>query len=78
MLYKNNGHSTYCNSAYGPTFGAGHDFHIGDNCNLNSSSYSNLGNIYTLDGSIEAKSFLDGAYNFQVSEIEVFQKTLMI
>ena len=78
MLYKNDSKSTFCNGAYGPTFGGGADFHIADNCNSNSSSCSDLGRSYTLDGytygSTEAQSFLAGANNFTVSEIEVFQR----
>ena len=77
MLYKNDGYSTYCESNCGPTFGGGNDFYIGDNCNANGSSFSSLLS-YTLDGytygSYESQSFLAGAYNFQVSEIEVFQR----
>jgi len=65
----------YCNSSYGPTFGGGHDLHIADKSNTNTSSYSNLGCSYTHPyGSNEAKSFLAGSYNFQVTEIEVYAK----
>jgi hypothetical protein len=67
----------YCQSNYGPTFGAGHDFMISDSSNNNRNSYSNLGHSYKFDkhtyGSNEAKMFLAGSYNFQVQEIEVFQ-----
>jgi hypothetical protein len=67
----------YCNSSYGPAFG-GHDFIIVDSSNKNEYSYSNLGHSYAhLDYRFEtneAKSFLAGSYNFQVSEIEVFTK----
>ena len=67
----------YCNSSYGPTFGGGHDLHIANNSNINQSSYSNL--LYSFkhanfpNGSANAKSFLAGAYNFYVDEIEIFQ-----
>jgi len=71
-------HGIYCNSSYGPTFGGGHDLHIDDKSNTNTSSYSNLCHSYTHPdyayGSNEAKSFLAGSYNFQVSEIEVYVK----
>lgn len=65
-------------SSYGPIFGDGHDFMISNSSNNNRNSYSNLGHSYKFDkynyGSNEAKQFLAGSYNFQVSEIEVFQK----
>jgi hypothetical protein len=67
-----------CENIYGATFGGGHDFHIADKSNTNTISYSNLGCSYTHSdyafGSNEAKSFLAGSYNFQVSEIEVYTK----
>ncbi len=40
-------HGIYCNSSYGPTFGGGHDLHIADKSNTNTSSYSNLGYSYS-------------------------------
>jgi len=71
--------SIYCHSSYGPTFGGGHDIYIANNSNQNSTSYSNLCHSYALTGytnaTTQADSFLAGAYNFQVTEIEVFQKT---
>jgi hypothetical protein len=46
--------------------------------NINVVSFSNLGHSYThpdyRQGSNEAKSFLAGSYNFQVTEIEVYTK----
>ena len=67
----------YGSSSYGPAFGGGHDIKISDNSNANSSSYSNLGHGYDFklyaSGSNEAKSFLAGSYNFQTTDIEVFQ-----
>ena len=71
--------SIYCGSGYGPTFGAGHDLHIANNANANTTSYSNLGNSYKhpqyANGSNEAKTLFAGSYNFQISEIEVFKKS---
>jgi hypothetical protein len=68
----------YCSNYYGPTFGGGFDLNIADKSNSNTTSYSNLGNSYVHPdyayGSNEAKSFLVGSYNFQVSEIEVYTK----
>ena len=73
-----NGDGIYCNSSYGPTFGGGHDLCISHNSNTNTGSYSNLGHSYTHPyyayESNEAKSFLAGSLNFQVSEIEVYTK----
>jgi len=70
------GSSTYGASGYGPTFGGGHDLYICQNSNSVTSSYSNLGHTYTHPtfayGSIQAKNFLAGSYNFIVKEIEVF------
>ena len=71
-------YSIQCYSTFGPTFGGGHDFHVADRANTNSTSYSNLGHTYKhphyVQNSNEAKSFLGGAYNFQISEIEVYTK----
>jgi hypothetical protein len=70
--------SIYCNSYYGPTWGGGYDLYVSNNCNQNASSYSNLGFTYRhpnlVYGSNEATTFLTGSFNFQVEEIEVFQK----
>jgi len=40
---KNPECAIYTNNSYGPTFGAGHDLVIYDQCNTNTNSYSNLG-----------------------------------
>jgi hypothetical protein len=73
----NYNNAIYSESSYGPTFG-GHDFIISNSSNNNRNSYSNLGHSYKFDkytyGSNGAQQFLAGSYNFQVSEIEVFQK----
>jgi hypothetical protein len=67
-----------CNSNYGPIFGGGNDLYIADKSNTNITSNSNLGHSYVHPDyayeSNEAKSFLAGSYNFQVSEIEVYTK----
>jgi len=67
-----------CHSSYGPRFGGGADFYISDNSNTNTISYSNLDHSYSHPDyayeSEEAKSFLAGSYDFQVSEIEVYTK----
>jgi len=43
-IKQNQNNGIYCGSNYGPTFGAGHDLHIADKSNINTASYSNLGN----------------------------------
>jgi len=67
----------YCDKSFGPKFGAT-DFYIANNSNINTTSCSNLGYSYTHPNyryqTNEAKSFLAGSYNFQVSEIEVYTK----
>lgn len=66
----------YCSC--GPTFGSGQDLYIADCANANTNSFSNLGYSYKHPKyeyqSVEAKKFLAGEHNFQVEEIEVFQK----
>ena len=78
----NGNYSIYCGSSYGPVFGAGKDFQIADNSQENMKSLSNLGYSYGYKNahfpykykSSEAQAFLAGSYNFQISEIEVYQK----
>jgi len=59
------------------TFGGGHDLYIANDCNVNSSSYSNLGHTYESNGyaygSTEARSYLAGSYSFTILEMEVFK-----
>ena len=62
----------YCNSGYGPSFGGGHDLHIANGANANSTSYSNLGNTYQCPANANSSSFLAGQSNFIVNEVEVF------
>jgi hypothetical protein len=68
----------FCRSSHGPIFGWGNDLLIADKSNTNTNSNSNLGSSYVhpdyVYGSNEAKSFLAGSFNFQVSEIEVYTK----
>jgi hypothetical protein len=66
----------YCNIAYGPTFGDGHDIFIENNSNILGNSFANLGDSYkhSLFGlaSLSAKTFLGGSEEFFTSEIEVY------
>jgi hypothetical protein len=62
----------YCDSGYGPLFGAGHNIYVVDGCNANSTSYTNLGTTFTNDTGIDGKQVFTGEYNFTVKEVEVF------
>jgi hypothetical protein len=57
----------------------GNDIIIADNANTTMGSVSNLGVSYSHPqyafGTDEAKSFLAGSRQFQLNEIEVYQKT---
>ena len=73
-------HSLFFGADFGPVFGSepnGCDILIKDSSNVNNNS-SDLGSGFKHDeymvGSKEAKSFLAGTYEFQVSEIEVYSK----
>lgn len=70
--------SIYATSVCSARFGAGSDLIIADNANTNSNSFTNLGSTFKHPvygfGTNEAKCFLAGNYNFQVYDIEVFQK----
>ena len=68
----------YGASVSGPRFGGGSDLVISDNANTNSNSFTNLGHSYKhtyyAPGTNDVKFFMAGTYNFQVFDIEVFQK----
>jgi hypothetical protein len=66
-------HTIGCISYYGPLFGSANDIQVADDCNNNTSSYTNLGNSYANDTGIAGTQFFTGEYNFTVKEIEVFQ-----
>ena len=67
MKCKIQQHEVYHSTDYMSTFGYGHDLNISNDCNINTSSYSNLGsgyeapNEYTYN-STEAKNYLAGSY----------------
>jgi hypothetical protein len=67
-----------CDSECGPTFGGGHDICINNNANTRMDSWSNLGRSYIHPQyayrSNEAETFLAGSFNFQLDEIEIYQK----
>ena len=75
-VYRNSQTALYHDSGYGPTFG-GHDLYISNNANLNTVSYTKLGNTYQLppgytSDAANTKALLAGTYYFTPSEIEVF------
>jgi len=65
-----------CHSRHGPKFGE--DITIANNANTTIESWSNLGSDYKHPQyafeTIEAQTFLAGSYEFQLDEIEVYQK----
>jgi hypothetical protein len=67
----------YTDPQYGPSFGAGCDFKIASNSNINFKSYSKLGCSYKLPGheinSEQSNCFLAGSSKFSTEEIEVYQ-----
>ena len=62
--------------SYGPAFGGGYDFYIGDQSNTNNGSGSLFGTSYPLPMSLSsgsvANSFLAGSTIFQTVEVEVY------
>ena len=67
-----NKHAICGHSAYGPTYGSGHDFCILSNSNTNQNSYSKFGRSYKC-GTYD-QSILAGSAYFQTLDIEVLQK----
>ena len=74
MRQINTNKSINCKSAYGPIFGGGSDFYIGNNANTTAGSGSNLGVSYQHPQPSQGPSYLAGTNPFQLSEIEVYQK----
>ena len=67
-----NQYGIYCNSIYGPSFGAGHDLYIASGANANLNSFSNLGDTYQCPANANSSLFLAGQKKFYVNEMEVF------
>ncbi|XP_046861427.1 uncharacterized protein LOC124454695 [Xenia sp. Carnegie-2017] len=71
-------YAIYDYSAYGPTFGGGHDLYISDNANSNYYSHSRwFGHSYKLPNgytyqSITTQNLLAGTSHFTPDEVEVF------
>ena len=74
---KDNQKAMHHDAAHGPTFGGGHDLHIGSQPGSTSKvSYANLGNAYTCSagayGSTACNNYLAGMLKFTVEDYEVF------
>ena len=69
-------HAICCVYKCGPSFGCG--IHIANNANTTMDCYSNLGYTYRhpqyAARSKEAENFLAGSFNFQLDEIEVYER----
>ena len=74
MRQINTAQSIYCGSGYGPTFGGNHDLYICDNANSIMDSFSELGRSYEHPQPSQGSSYLAGSDEFQLSEIEVYEK----
>jgi hypothetical protein len=61
-----------CNSTWGPHFC---DICVYDNCNANSTSWTELGRCYANDTGLKRETFFTGSLRFRVKEIEVFEIT---
>jgi hypothetical protein len=70
----NTNRSILCHPNHGPTFGAGYDLYICNNANTKAGSYSKLGRSYPHPQPSQGDSYLAGSFQFQLSEIEVYQK----
>ena len=76
-VYQKSHNALNHNSAYGPTFGYGHDLCISNNANSNTHSYINFGFTYQPPpgyavGTTKAKTLFAGTNYFTPSEVEVF------
>ena len=67
------GHSIWCNSAFGPVFGGGGgcDLAISNGSNSKNSAV-NLNNAYQCPSGQNENTFFTGNKNFLVTELEVF------
>ena len=72
----NTGRSIYDYGGLGPIFGyrsSGDDIYIQDNCNGRSDNCCASNNTYQLPPGADTTTFMAGAVNFSVKEIEVYQ-----
>jgi hypothetical protein len=70
-------HAIMVCSNWGPSFGGtgygNSDFRISNQCHGNLDNFTALGGSYKNDSGYEGSTFLVGARNFMVAEIEVFE-----
>ncbi|CAF3572370.1 unnamed protein product [Rotaria sp. Silwood1] len=66
------GSAVYHHSAYGPTFGSGHDIYLANVSNSNNSSYIGFPSGY-VDTTGKGNNTFTGARNFTTSDIEVYK-----
>jgi hypothetical protein len=62
----------YCSAGY-LAFGSAYDIYVCDNCNSNTSSYTDVGTTFENRTGINGKMVLTGEYNFTVRELEVLE-----
>ena len=78
-VYQNEHNAMYDSSAYGPTFGGGHDLYIANNADHSTSSHTNLGHTYQpptgySHGNSDTQALLAGSHSFRPSNVEVFYR----
>ena len=71
LIAGQEGNAIYCNSGYGPTFGANPDLCI-PNAPNSTAGQVNLNNTYRCPAGQNCNTFLTGNQNFIVNEMEVF------
>jgi hypothetical protein len=69
LIKTGDANAIYDSGSYGPTFGGGHDLHIGNNWN---GCYTKLGITYAYPTGLGDKTFT-GASSFTPAEVEVWQ-----
>jgi hypothetical protein len=67
---SDSGHTIYCQSNYGPTFG-NHAIYVSDNCNQNNSSFTTLGNSSMIISGTEANIVFTGAHSFAADRLNM-------
>jgi hypothetical protein len=75
---KNGQNAILCNPERGPEFGggcSGCDIAVYGDCNVNTNSFTNIGDAYTNDTGLNREIVFTGSKYFQVEEIEVFEMT---
>jgi hypothetical protein len=78
LKVTNPDYALFSDNSYGPTFGS--DIYVTDYSNQNNYSYSYLGSSYQLPNNLtyvseESNSYLAGSFQWQTTEIEVYQIT---